>query len=567
MPSVSENISELRYYPNGKIKKIIFINGDTSEFVYGAMGEKIKNKCYSFGANKYKYTWYVGPYVYEHDESGLNTFVIKEAKFPGGVIRVGNSTNVGNGYLVYHLTDHLGSVRVSFTARTPSLNTNGNGIEILSYNDYYAFGGPLPGRSYSSENYRYGFQGQEKTGDGTIWDQFELRSYNHDLGRWFAPDPYSQFASPYVAMANNPVSKIDPDGGYVMSGDDYGGPGYGQYQDKIDRSLGNGAYSTASQQKRYEESAKLLRDRYLLNGYQDQPRDVGKFLDAMQALNNYFCGIPNGNSVAMGYGDTYLSRGEVCLNLDKVKDLVKTIPTGAIVELKAAGMVGDRVRKAQRDAEASWESTGREAVVGWTAVNVIMDQNGNSTGHIAVITHNLDGSETVVEYDENGEKREDGSPKIDHISFLTADDVNARNNRVAGSTFDTRTFVDVGGGFMGPTTPLPLVSDGGGKGSIAGLPDIAPNMFPGVGIEVNVLATITGKGYYDNKTKTLQLPIGAKTSYAQHEYGHHLQSKQMPASCYDALERASFKNAMLQFLPGLKSTILFGLKGMPIEEL
>ena len=63
------------------------------------------------------------------------------------------------------------------------------------------------------------------------------------------------------------------------------------------------------------------------------------------------------------------------------------------------------------------------------------------------------------------------------------------------------------------------------------------------------MATITGRGYYDNKTKTLQLPIGAKTSYAQHEYGHYLQSKQMPTSCYEAVEKASFKNAMLQFLP------------------
>src|SRR5690606_36253225 len=32
------------------------------------------------------------------------------------------------------------------------------------------------------------------------------------LGRWFGTDPQSQFASPYLAMGNNPVMMVDPDG-------------------------------------------------------------------------------------------------------------------------------------------------------------------------------------------------------------------------------------------------------------------------------------------------------------------------------------------------------------------
>ena len=34
------------------------------------------------------------------------------------------------------------------------------------------------------------------------------------IGRWLSPDPYAQHWSPYLAMSNNPVSFIDPDGGY-----------------------------------------------------------------------------------------------------------------------------------------------------------------------------------------------------------------------------------------------------------------------------------------------------------------------------------------------------------------
>jgi len=85
---------------------------------------------------------------------------------------------------------------------------------------YYAFGGELPGRKWTSENYRYGYQGQEKpdaTNSSNPWYSFELRMYNQDIGRWFAPDPYGQYHSPYLAMGNNPVNQIDPDGGVSKS--------------------------------------------------------------------------------------------------------------------------------------------------------------------------------------------------------------------------------------------------------------------------------------------------------------------------------------------------------------
>ena len=42
---------------------------------------------------------------------------------------------------------------------------------------------------------------------------FELRNYNSTIGRWLSPDPYAQHWSPYLAMSNNPISFIDPDGG------------------------------------------------------------------------------------------------------------------------------------------------------------------------------------------------------------------------------------------------------------------------------------------------------------------------------------------------------------------
>jgi len=40
-----------------------------------------------------------------------------------------------------------------------------------------------------------------------------LRMYDAVIGRWLVPDPFRQYWSPYVAFGNNPVSRVDPDGG------------------------------------------------------------------------------------------------------------------------------------------------------------------------------------------------------------------------------------------------------------------------------------------------------------------------------------------------------------------
>jgi len=61
-------------------------------------------------------------------------------------------------------------------------------------------------------SYRYSFQGQEKDAEtGKV--AFELRLYDPRINRWLTTDPYRQYNSPYMAMGNNPISQIDPDGG------------------------------------------------------------------------------------------------------------------------------------------------------------------------------------------------------------------------------------------------------------------------------------------------------------------------------------------------------------------
>ena len=106
--------------------------------------------------------------------------------------------------MAYQLTDHLGNVRAVVT-------TDGT---ISSSTDYYPFGMAMPNRNTVDANgYRYAYQGQEKDPE-TGKEAFQLRLWDSRIGRWISPDPYGQFASPYVGMGNDPVNGIDPDGGY-----------------------------------------------------------------------------------------------------------------------------------------------------------------------------------------------------------------------------------------------------------------------------------------------------------------------------------------------------------------
>jgi len=67
-----------------------------------------------------------------------------------------------------------------------------------------------------SPEHRWKFQGKESITDLSLyWQDFGARYYDPQLGRWHTPDPADQFGSPYLAMGNNPVMLVDPDGRLV----------------------------------------------------------------------------------------------------------------------------------------------------------------------------------------------------------------------------------------------------------------------------------------------------------------------------------------------------------------
>ena len=89
---------------------------------------------------------------------------------------------------------------------------------VLELSDYYPYGLRNEALSYSGLSFdpanAYQYQNKElQTALNLNMHEFGLRHYDATLGRWGVQDPYMQFFNPYLAMGNNTVNMIDPDGG------------------------------------------------------------------------------------------------------------------------------------------------------------------------------------------------------------------------------------------------------------------------------------------------------------------------------------------------------------------
>ena len=117
-----------------------------------------------------------------------------------------------NGYVQTYLSNESqADINVYFD----DLQVVHRGSNILSVTDYYPFGAPFQQPSVGL-NGKYLYQGKEwQTDLGLNLYDFHARQYDPYLGRWWVQDPQQQFASPYLAMGNNPISLVDPDGEFV----------------------------------------------------------------------------------------------------------------------------------------------------------------------------------------------------------------------------------------------------------------------------------------------------------------------------------------------------------------
>lgn len=206
---LKQNVSENLFYfynTQGLVTEIKKGSNTIVKFFYNERGQRIKKESYNTTAFVLQSTSF-----YQLDLSGKTMAIynmpsggaITQVELPiYGLDRLGIYKKT-SGIASYEIKDHLGNVRAIIEKESGS-------PVIKSFADYYPFGELLPNRN--SLNYRYAFQGQELDKE-TGMEAFQLRLWDGRLGRWLSPDPMGQYSSPYLGMGNNPVSRIDPDGG------------------------------------------------------------------------------------------------------------------------------------------------------------------------------------------------------------------------------------------------------------------------------------------------------------------------------------------------------------------
>ena len=157
---------------------------------------------------------------------------ILAGSLPGQIFRL---TGTGNeeiftrkiGQKKYEIKDHLQSsiITVSDVKKPIDIESDGNfesaEAQIISYQEFYPGGQPMPGRTINNNTYRFGYNaGSEKDDEitGVTGSHFTtyFREFDTRTGRPWTPDPVFQaWQSPYTSMDNNPILYNDPLGNVI----------------------------------------------------------------------------------------------------------------------------------------------------------------------------------------------------------------------------------------------------------------------------------------------------------------------------------------------------------------
>ncbi|GAA4843336.1 RHS repeat-associated core domain-containing protein [Algivirga pacifica] len=195
----------------------------TTTYIYDASGNRISKEVSA--GEQTTLTQYVRDAsgnvmaIYQDDD-------LKELPLYGssrlGIYRPDSTTNVLKvGEKYYELSNHLGNVLATVTDKK-TYNGEMFEAEVASLSDYYPFGQQIQARSFTTDAYRYGFNGKEKTSEileGSY--DFGARIYDARIGRWWSVDPEKARApdlTPYRFGFNNPIRYLDPDGKWETDG-------------------------------------------------------------------------------------------------------------------------------------------------------------------------------------------------------------------------------------------------------------------------------------------------------------------------------------------------------------
>jgi RHS repeat-associated protein len=93
---------------------------------------------------------------------------------------------------------------------------------LVEENAYYPYGlkiAALSSKAFDAPKNLYLYQGDYAEFDEESgYNEFELRNYDPQIGRFIQADPFEEFPSLYTGMGNDPVNNVDPSGGSILSG-------------------------------------------------------------------------------------------------------------------------------------------------------------------------------------------------------------------------------------------------------------------------------------------------------------------------------------------------------------
>ena len=214
-----KEIGEITWTVYGKVESVEKNDGTMISYKYDATGNRIYKKVNTTETH------------YVRDASGnlMATYQNQIAKdfVIYGSSRLGiynGNTSEGKrtlGNKKYELSNHLGNVLSVISDNKMGIGTNGVADYyeplVISESDYYPFGMAMKERSFSNEEYRFGFNTQEKSteiGEDTYTAEFW--QYDSKIARRWNNDPKPNISiSVYAAFAGNPLMYNDVKGDTV----------------------------------------------------------------------------------------------------------------------------------------------------------------------------------------------------------------------------------------------------------------------------------------------------------------------------------------------------------------
>jgi RHS repeat-associated protein len=204
----NKGISRIYYNHLNLPTRISFGNGNFISYLYTANGQKVQKIVQNNSPLTVDKVDYLGGFQYHNQR-------LKHFPHPEGYVDV-DEENLMYFKYVFHFTDHLGNIRLSY-----SDTNNNNSIspgEILEENHYYPFG--LKHSGYNTEiwqpSYKFKYNGKEWQDElGLNVTAMDYRQYDNALGRFNSMDRLAELApmwSTYRFAFNNPVYWKDPTG-------------------------------------------------------------------------------------------------------------------------------------------------------------------------------------------------------------------------------------------------------------------------------------------------------------------------------------------------------------------